>query len=116
MPIAKFSAMAEFKPEAAANAAKEQKETMTRVQGQEKDMTRKKGLASLVKVEGVCSECGIISVFHMPEDWIERWLNDGGGSPACKSCPRGLSTPGRALHAYHNGAPCDLPDHWKRYQ
>ena len=115
-PIAKFSAMAEFKPEAAANAAKEQKETMTKAQEQEKDMTRKRGLASLVKVEGVCVECGIISVFHMPEDWIERWLNDGGGSPACKSCPRGLSTPGRALHPYHNGAHCDPPDHWKGYR
>ena len=67
-PIAKFSAMAEFKPEAAANAAKEQKETMTKVQEQEKDMTRKKGLASLVKVEGVCGGCGIVSVFQLPED------------------------------------------------
>ena len=116
MPSAKSSAMVESKPEAATNAAQEQKETMAKVQEQDKDATRKKGLASLDKVDCVCSGCGIISVFHLPEDWIERWLNDEGGSPACQSCPRGLSAPGRALHAYHNGAPCDLPDHWKRYQ
>ena len=103
--------MAESKPEAATNAAQEQKEAMVKAREDDKDATRKKGLASLVKVEGVCSECGIVSVFHLPEDWIERWLNDGGGSPACRSCRRGLSTPGRASCAYHDGVPCALPDH-----
>ncbi len=77
------------------------------------DTRREKGLATLVKVESVCSECGIMSVFHMPKDWIQKWLNYGGGSPACKVCSRGLCKPGRALQAYHNGAPCELPDHWK---
>ena len=49
------------------------------------DTRREKGLATLVKVESVCSECGIMSVFHMPKDWIQKWLNYGGGSPACKA-------------------------------
>ncbi len=106
MLAAKSSAMAESKPEAATNAAQEQKETMVKAREEDKDATRKKGLASLVKVEGVCSECGLVSVFHLPEDWVERWLNDGGG----------LSTPGRALCAYQDGVPCALPDHWRRYQ
>ena len=116
MLSAKSSAMAESKPEAATDAAQEQKEAMVKAQKEDKDATRKRGLASLVKVEGVCSKCGIVSVFHLPEDWIERWLNDGGGSAACRSCLCGLSTLGRALCAYHDGVPCALPDHWRRYQ
>ncbi len=106
----KLSAMAEPKPEAASNAAKEQEET-TR-----KEMTKTKGLASLVKVEGVCTECEFSLVFHMPKDWVQRWLNYGGGSPVSEKCGPGGGgslAPGRTLHAYHNGEPCDLPDHWK---
>ena len=61
--IVKLSAMAEPKPDAASNTAKE------------KEMTKKQGLASLVKVEGVCTVCGFVKVFHMPKDWIQRWLN-----------------------------------------
>ena len=102
--------MAEPKPEAASNAAKEQEETMR------KEMSKKKGSASLVKVEGVCTECEFSLVFHMPKDWVQLWLNYGGGSPVCEKCGPGGGgslTPGRTLHAYHNGEPCDLPDHWK---
>ncbi len=99
MLIVKLSAMAEPKPDAASNAAKE------------KEMTKKQGLASLVNVEGVCTVCGFVKVFHMPKDWIQRWLNYGGGSPVCKC--GGSWAPGRALHAYHNGEPCDLPAYWK---
>ena len=93
--------------------AKEQDKTMSKAKEQEKELTRRRFLASLVKVEGVCAECGISFVFHMPKDWVRRWLNYGGGSPGCKCGPRGLLAPGRALHAYHNGEPCDLPDDWK---
>ena len=94
-PSARFSAM----------------EPMTKAQEQNKDMTRRRGLASLVKVEGVCTVCGLIKVFHMPNDWVQRWLNYGGGSPVCKC--GGSWASGRALHAYHNGEPCDLPAHLK---
>ena len=74
-PIVKLSVMAKHRPEAALNAAKEQEETMTKAKEQDKDLTRRIGLASLVKVEGVCAECGISFVFHMPKDWVQRWLN-----------------------------------------
>ena len=57
--IAKLSAMAP-EPDAASNAAKT------------KEMTKKKGLASLVKVEGVCAECEFSLVFHMPKDGVQR--------------------------------------------
>ncbi len=46
----KLSAMAEPKPEAASNAAKEQEETMR------KEMAKKNYSASLVKVEGLCTD------------------------------------------------------------
>ena len=91
-------------------------EPTTKAQERNKDTTRRRGLTSLVKVVGACTECGISLVFHLPEDWIQPWLNYGGGSPACKCGPRGLLRPGQALHAYHDGKPCDLPAHWKAYQ
>ena len=72
--IVKLSAMAEPKPDTASNAAKE------------KEMIKKQGLASLVKVEGVCTVCGFVEAFHMPTLWIRRWLNDGDGSPDCIKC------------------------------
>ena len=72
----KLSAMAP-KPDAASNTAKE------------KEMTKKKGLASLVEVEGVCTECEFSLVFHMPKDWVQRWLNYGGGSLVCEKCDPG---------------------------
>ena len=100
--IVKLSAMAERKPDAVSNTSKDV------------TLTTKQGLASLVKVEGVCTVCGFVEAFHMPTDWIRRWLKDGGGSPVCKiyKCG-GLWAPGRALYAYHNGKRCDLPAHLK---
>ena len=97
--IVKLSAMAEPKPDAVSNTSKDV------------TLTKKQGLASLVKVEGVCTVCGFVEAFHMPTLWIRRWLKDGGGSPVCKC--GGSWAPGRALYAYHNGEPCDLPAHLK---
>ena len=94
--IVKLSAMAEPKPDAVSIGSKNAS-----------SITEKKGLATLVKVESVCTGCGLVGTFHMPTPWIRRWLNDGDGSPECKC--GGSWAPGRALYAYHNGKPCDLP-------
>ena len=93
-PIVKLFVMAKYRPEAALNAAKEQGKATTKAKEQEKDLTRRMGLVSLVKVEGVCAEGGISFIGYMPKEWVQRRPNYRGGSPGCKCGPCGLLEPG----------------------
>ncbi len=71
----------------------------------------KKGLASLVNVEGVCIVCVFVEVSHPQKDWIRRRLIYGAVVSVFKGGGSWASV--RALHAYHSDESCDLPVNWK---